>query len=119
LSAQQQGVRSIPVQQRPDTRFVIIPTQNIWNMLLLDSSNGRVWQMQFTVSDTDESGQWPVNSEPLVTPAEEKPGRFAIYSTQNLHNFILLDQIDGRAWQIQWSTRASGRGIVRELSVQR
>ncbi|MEI6662551.1 MAG: hypothetical protein WCL01_10525 [Comamonadaceae bacterium] len=33
-----------------------------------------------------------------------KPGRFTLYPTRNMYNFILLDQDVGRTWQIQWST---------------
>ena len=40
----------------------------------------------------------------------ERNGRFFLYPTQNMYNFILLDQIDGRTWQVQWSTEKSQRG---------
>jgi hypothetical protein len=33
---------------------------------------------------------------------DEKNGRFFLYPTTNIYNFILLDQIDGRTWQVQW-----------------
>lgn len=40
-------------------------------------------------------------------------GRFTLYPTQNVFTFILLDQIDGRMWQVQWSTKAENmKGIV-------
>jgi hypothetical protein len=38
----------------------------------------------------------------LVTTDEEVIGRFTMYPTYNIYNLILLDQIDGRTWQVQW-----------------
>lgn len=42
-----------------------------------------------------------------------KPGRFTLYPTQNRYNFILLDQTDGRTWQVQWSTKPEEVGLWR------
>ena len=35
-----------------------------------------------------------------------------LYPTQNMWTFILLDQTDGRTWQVQWSTDYESRGIL-------
>jgi hypothetical protein len=43
---------------------------------------------------------------------EELNERFTLYPTQNMYNFILLDQIDGKTWQVQWSTDPELRGVV-------
>ena len=43
----------------------------------------------------------------------ERNGRFFLYPTQNMYNFILLDQVDGRTWQVQWSTEESKRLVYR------
>ena len=40
----------------------------------------------------------------------ERNGRFFLYPTQNMYNFILLDQIDGRTWQVQWNIDKDKRG---------
>jgi hypothetical protein len=40
-----------------------------------------------------------------------KPGRFTLYSTENIYNFMLLDQEDGRSWQVQWSIEQEKRLI--------
>ena len=37
-------------------------------------------------------------------------GRFFLYPTVNNLNFILLDQIDGRTWQVQWNIDKDKRG---------
>ena len=33
----------------------------------------------------------------------QKNGRFKLYPTQNMYNFIMVDVIDGRTWQVQWN----------------
>ena len=43
---------------------------------------------------------------------EEENGRFTLYPTTNTFNFILLDQIDGRTWQVQWSFEKKKRMIL-------
>ena len=48
-----------------------------------------------------------------VDKEEEKNGRFFLYPTTNIYNFILLDQIDGRAWQVQWSIEKEDRAVIR------
>ena len=44
---------------------------------------------------------------------DEIPGRFTLYATTNFYNFVLLDQIDGRTWQVQWSTDPNEMMVVR------
>ena len=40
-------------------------------------------------------------------------GRFFLYPTVNTYNLILLDQIDGRAWQVQWNNDKDLRRLMR------
>ena len=40
-------------------------------------------------------------------------GRFTLYPTENMWTFILLDQIDGGTWQVQWSFEAKNRLVLR------
>lgn len=111
-------VTSTQTSQHQEGRYRLVPTQNLWTFLLLDSSNGRIWQLQYTISDRSPAGRIALNPEPLVDVAEEKVGRYAIYTTQNMYNFILLDHETGRAWQVQWSTTDENRGIVRDLNTE-
>ncbi|WP_410221364.1 hypothetical protein [Pedobacter sp.] len=48
-----------------------------------------------------------------VDKEEEKNGRFFLYPTTNIYNFVLLDQVDGRVWQVQWSTKPEDRLVER------
>lgn len=95
----------------PDNVYELYPTKNMWNFIKLDTSNGRVFQIQFAMEESKRMSV-PINLTPLVDGSGEKPGRFALYPTQNIYTFILLDKVDGRTWQIQWSTEIGNRGIV-------
>lgn len=54
-----------------------------------------------------------MNDIPLnYTGGGKENGRFTLYPTNNIYNFILLDQIDGRMWQVQWSLKEKNRGLI-------
>ena len=42
-----------------------------------------------------------------------KNGRFKLYPTGNMYNFIMVDVIDGRTWQVQWNTDENKRIVDR------
>lgn len=92
-------------------KFRLFPTQNMWTFIRLNTRNGRMWQLQYDVSG-DNRFETYLNNEPLVTKENEVNGRFNLYPTQNIWTFILLDQIDGRTWQVQWSTEPINRGVM-------
>lgn len=82
--------------------YKLFPTSNMWSFLKLDTRNGRIWRVQFSVKGSDYIFESVISSDKLVLSSEEKNGRFTLYATENIYNFILLDQIDGRCWQVQW-----------------
>jgi hypothetical protein len=80
-------------------RFVLYKTQNMWNFLLLDSRNGRIWQEQYSIKE-GYSGPTVLSSKILTD--KEVDGRFYLTATDNMWNFLLTDSINGRVWQCQW-----------------
>lgn len=85
-------------------RFTLTPTENMWNFLLLDTATGRVWQVQYSVSKDIPKTTYSINTVSLISSSEPLiPGRFTLIPTKNVWNFLLLDQIDGRVWQLQFS----------------
>lgn len=54
-----------------------------------------------TVAVDDSSLLW--ESETL------RAGRFELYATNNMYQFILLDTETGRTWQVQWNTEYNKR----------
>lgn len=93
--------------------YQLFPTKNYWTFIKLDTRNGKMWQVHFSVEDDDNTGQLILNSLPLVFDSEKEiNGRFTLYPTENMYNFLLLDQISGIVVQVQWSLEAKKRGIV-------
>jgi hypothetical protein len=92
--------------------YQLFPTKNYWTFIKLDTRNGKMWQVHFSIEDDENTGELVLNSNPLVLKDEEVNGRFILYPTENMYNFLLLDQINGLVVQVQWSLDAKKRGIV-------
>jgi hypothetical protein len=92
--------------------YKLFPTENYWTFIKLNTRNGKMWQVHFSISDDGYEGELILNSLPLVRTEEEVNGRFTLYSTKNVYNFILLDQIDGRTYQVQWNNDKEKRIVI-------
>jgi hypothetical protein len=101
----------VSTQNNITVSYRLFATQNMWTFIKLDTRNGQMWQVQFDVQGSNRS-VIILNSISLVTKENEVNDRFTLYPTQNIYNFILIDQLDGRTWQVQWSTNEKNRGII-------
>lgn len=90
--------------------YKLFPTQNMWTFIKLNTRNGQMWQVQYDTKG-DNRIETFLNLSPLVSKEKEINGRFTLYPTQNIYNFILLDQIGGKVWQVQWSLEFENRLI--------
>ena len=90
--------------------YKLFPTTNMWIFLKLDTSSGLVRMVQYSMEDKSRL-EAPINYFPLAYGDDAIPGRFNLYATQNMWTFILLDELDGRTWQVQWSLDGK-EGIV-------
>jgi hypothetical protein len=102
---------NISVQNDDVAIYRLFPTQNMWTFIKLNTRNGQMWQVQYDVQG-DNRGVTYLNLIPLVPKEKEVNGRFTLYSTENIYNFILLDQLEGKVWQVQWSTEPKNRAII-------
>ena len=92
-------VKTDPLQNI-DAAFRLFESQNIWNFLLLDTRDGRVWQFQYGAHDREF--KLPMNSVSLIaSDVESRVGRFTLYPTFKMWNFLLLDQDTGTVWRCQ------------------
>ena len=113
ISAFAQSTSVAPVQNISTDSTVVyrlFSTKNLYTFIKLDTRNGKMWQVQWSTGD--DTFQVPLSLTSIVSSEEEKKGRFFLYPTTNIYNFILLDQIDGRVWQVQWNTEAKNRLVV-------
>lgn len=92
--------------------YRLFPTKNVWTFIKLDTRNGKMWQVHFSINDKDARGELVLNSISLVSTDKEVIGRFTLYPTENIFNFLLLDQIDGDVYMAQWAVEAQNRGVV-------
>ncbi|HEU4469621.1 MAG TPA: hypothetical protein VFR58_00940, partial [Flavisolibacter sp.] len=95
-------------------QYRLFATRNMWTFVKLNTRNGQMWQVQYGMS-SKERFETVLSLERQVTQEMETNDRFTLYPTQNTYTFILLDQYDGRMWQIQWSTNEKERGIVSRI----
>ena len=102
---------NISAQDQDVVIYRLFPTQNMWTFIKLNTRNGQMWQVQYDVKG-DNQFETYLNFVPLVSKEKEVNGRFFLYSTQNIYTFILLDQLDGKMWQVQWSMEAKNRLII-------
>ena len=92
--------------------YELLPTENYWTFIKLDTRNGKMWQVHFSIDEDSDDGQIVLNSIPLVTNEDGVIGRFMLYPTNNMYNFLLLDQINGDVFQVQWSMEERYRGVI-------
>ena len=114
-SCNQSGSKNeTPIKQeiKENVRYKMFPTENMWTFLKLDTRNGKIWQVQYSIDDKNFRGEVVLNSEALASGDSADNGRFTLYQTKNMYNFILLDQINGKMWQVQWSLDDENRVII-------
>ena len=88
-------------------RYKIYSTDNIYNLIKLDTATGQVWQVQYR-TDSIESTVIAIDDDSLLWSWEDEiPGRYELYPTKNIYNFILLDTVKGYTYQVQWNINGS------------
>lgn len=99
-----------------NAEYQLYPTTNMWTFLKLDTSTGMIWIVQYSVDDIKDTFEIPLSTSnqnyadyPIISDA--KAGRYILYPTQNMYTFIMLDQHNGRTWQVQWGTKSEHRFV--------
>jgi len=96
--------------QLPTAQYRLFRTTNIWTFIKLDTVTGKMWQLFYSLED--EGGTVVLNEQDLASGKQKIPGRFTLYPTSNMWTFILIDQIDGNTWQVQWSQERRNRLVL-------
>lgn len=91
-------------------RYKIYKTDNIYNMLKLDTATGWIEQVQWSL---DSNKEFSIALNPQILSYKGKIGTFELFPTNNIYQFILLDTTDGRVWHVQWGTESEKRWIRR------
>ena len=85
----------------------------MWTFLKLNTTNGKIWQVQYSVNGGQYRYETFLNMTPLAIGNDAKPGRFTLYPTENMWTFLMLDQLEGTVYQVQWSQDVEKRGIMK------
>lgn len=90
-------------------RYKIYQTENIHILLKLDTATGKVWMVQYGTGG-DMGTVVPIDDTSLLSNWDEiVAGRFELYPTKNMYNFILIDTKLGNTYQVQWHILESNR----------
>ena len=114
ISAFAQSTSDAPIQNISTDSSVVyrlFSTKNMYTFIKLNTRNGQMWQVQWG-TESQYRFENTLSDIYRVNKDDEKNGRFFLYPTTNMYNFILLDQIDGRVWQVQWSGEAEKRMVL-------
>ena len=116
LSQEQRDSVLLQISHRLDKnakagRYKIYPTKNVYTSLRLDTFTGEVWAIQIGLGEDTTAGCYKISEK--VGPEMEwynLVGRYELYPTENMYNFILLNTVDGFVYQVQWSIDKNKRG---------
>ena len=109
------GMAATEFTQNPKSNYRLYMVKDMYRLIKLDTRTGQMEMIQWSPAPYNEEQQqvfintyrerkrFPMSSKKLVSkPEDAVPGRFTLHATSNMFNFILVDQIDGRVWQVQW-----------------
>lgn len=99
--------------QNERAKFLLFPTQNIHVFLKLNTRTGEVFMVQYSLDENERFEKKIETGAPFVRKGDQENGRFFLYPTNNIYNFLLLDLIDGRVWQVQWGMEEKYRFYTR------
>ena len=106
-------------QSPTPAKFRLYPTSNRFTYLRLNTTNGFIDIVQYSTAD-DNRMIYPLSVYPVVMDffnlgLANTLDRFTIYPTYNVYNFLLLDQVYGDTYQVQWSQDSTMRGVQQIL----
>ena len=100
------------MSQLREPEYKLYPTTNMWTFLKLNTTTGQIWQVQWSLED-NKRFEYVLDRKSRLNSWDERIcGRFELHPTQNRNTFILLDNIDGRCWQVQWSIDDDERFVL-------
>lgn len=97
---------------RCNHRYKMYKTQNNFISLKLDTRTGRLWMVQWSIEDSNrfESVLSDTKWSELLD-REEINGRYELYPTTNIFNFVMLDTFEGDTFQVQWAFDDADCGV--------
>ena len=95
-------------------RYKLYKTDNIYNLIKLDTATGRLWQIQYGMNKDADRMEVVIDDTSLLwDDTDLRAGRYELYPTNNIYTFILLDTERGYSYQVQWNTDPKKRFRIR------
>ena len=113
LESIEQRLEVVDIDLSLKNRYKLYKTDNLYNLLKLDTKTGKICQVQWHLDDLNKEGTWIINDKDLSYGWGYGSNSFELYSTNNMYQFILIDKTDGRMWHVQWGIGDKNRWIRR------
>ena len=84
-----QGLALLKTLMDDSPVYELYRTDNMWTFLKLETSTGKIWQVQYAVGDGD-AFQVVLNDISLAFDGMETAGRFKLHPTDNIYNFLFI-----------------------------
>ena len=91
--------------------YKLYPTQNMYTFLELNTMTGQIWIVQWSTSGNRMKYVLSLE-EQIYSWDEPIAGRFELYPTENMYNFVMLDNIKGYCYQVQWNFDVEKRFVT-------
>ncbi|MDD6001394.1 MAG: hypothetical protein PUC50_04275 [Bacteroidales bacterium] len=95
-----------------NVRYKLYPTFNVWTFIKLDTRKGDLTQVHFSI-DEEEAEVYLGAPPKIIDEKDAVNGQFELYPTSNSWTFLLLDQIDGDVYHIQWHQNRDNRAVIK------
>lgn len=86
---------SLIPSQNPNALYRLFSTQNIFNLLLLNTKDGSLRKIQWDNKSLAGTTSIALAKCPGADVPDSHPGRYTLQPTQNMWTFIMLDQDTG------------------------
>ena len=90
--------------------YKLYATSNLWNFLKLDTRNGKITMVQFSIDNETPRFEYQLSDKAQCD--NNIPGRFTLQPTENRYNFIMIDQVSGQTYQVQWNFDEDKRFVI-------
>lgn len=104
---------SVFQEQLREPIYKLYPTQNMYTFLELNTVTGQIWIVQWSTVSGERFRYILSLEEQIYAWDTPIAGRFELYPTSNKYNFIMLDNIKGYCYQVQWSFEQNERMVIR------
>lgn len=107
--------RSVNHYSDSSVRYKLYQTFNLWTFLKLDTRRGTIYQVQYSKKEGQSFETYLGTPGIYGFASDTINGRYELYPTQNNWTFLLVDQIDGDVYEVQWSQESDKYRYIKRI----